>query len=95
MFQDVTLGADGMHHTWEILIMLLIAFLLGLLLGYFVWRRYKKLYLNQQNINANLRSKLTDMEKDFASLRYKLDEADKDATAFQSRIKGLESDNIA
>ncbi|MFN4081582.1 MAG: hypothetical protein ACK4NS_11835 [Saprospiraceae bacterium] len=42
MFKNITLGPDFTTHTFEILIMLLGAFLLGLWLGWLLWSKYKK-----------------------------------------------------
>lgn len=42
MFRNITLGPDFTTHTFEILIMLSGAFLLGLWLGWLLWSKYKK-----------------------------------------------------
>lgn len=59
MFKNITLGPDFTTHTFEILIMLLGAFLLGLWLGWLLWSKYQKeaerLRLDLQSLeSANL-----------------------------------------
>ncbi|MFT4761580.1 MAG: putative flap endonuclease-1-like 5' DNA nuclease [Saprospiraceae bacterium] len=96
MFQDITKG-PGLEsystYTWEILLMLLVAFLLGLLLGYLLWHRYKSQVSELEDENARLQSRLSDMEKDRASIRYAHDELEKDNNARKVRVRSLEADN--
>lgn len=96
MFQDITQG-PGLEsystYTWEILIMLLVAFLLGLLTGYLLWYRYKTRVGELEDENARLQSRLSDLEKDHASLRYKNDELEKDKNGHLAKIRTLEADN--
>jgi predicted flap endonuclease-1-like 5' DNA nuclease len=67
------------QHTWEILIMLLGAFLLGLWLGWILWSRYKQLY-EKQALDLNSLALTTE------TLRAEL-------TALQSRTVHSETDN--
>ena len=96
MFQDITKG-PGLEsystYTWEILIMLLVAFLLGLLLGYLLWHRYKTRVGELELENERLQSRFSDLEKDHASLRYKYTELEKNYNAGLSKIRILDADN--
>jgi len=76
----------------EILIMLLVAFLLGLWLGYMLWHKYRQMYLDLQAENNRMHAKLTDLEKDFASLKYQHDELEKDNKAHRNKIRSLDAD---
>lgn len=67
-------------------------FLLGLLLGYFLWQKYKELVAGLERENANLKAKLIDMEKDNASLRYSLNETEKELAALKASLRTCESD---
>ncbi len=79
-------------HTGEILIMLIVAFLLGLLLGYLLWHRYKKMNVALQADYDKLKAKYTELEKDHASLKYQHDQLDKDNKALRSKVRSLEAD---
>lgn len=68
------------------------AFLLGLLLGYILWQKYKELVEDFERQNANLRAKVTDMEKDNASLRYSVDETEKELAASKASLRTCKSD---
>ncbi len=95
MFQDITQGpgaASFSTYTWEILIMLTVAFLLGLLLGYILWYRYRKMFLELQAEFDRLKALHTDLEKEHASLRYKADALDVEVHHFKDRILHLEAD---
>ncbi len=95
MFENTFQGPGAgtyMDHTWEILLMLLVAFLLGLLLGYILWYKWRKLYLELQADYDRLKAQHVDLERDHASLRYKLEEQEKDLTASHRKIVSLEGD---
>lgn len=79
-------------HTGEILIMLIVAFLIGLLLGYLLWYHYKKKNDALQADYDKLKAKHTELEKDHASLKYQHDQLDKDNKALRSRVRSLEAD---
>ncbi len=79
-------------HTLEILLMLLVAFLLGLLLGYILWFKWQKLY-NELNAEHNrLKTVLLELEKDHVGLKYKLEESEKENTNLRHKIMSLEGD---
>ena len=79
-------------HTVEILSMLLVAFLLGILLGYIIWYKWRRMYLDLQAEHERLAAQHRDLEKDHASLRYKVEELEKESTDKGRRIMSLEGD---
>ncbi len=81
-----------MTHTIEILTMLLIAFLLGVLLGYIIWYKWRRLYSELQGEHERLSAQHVELEKEHASLRYKADELDKSNRERRTRISSLEGD---
>ncbi len=95
MFQDITQGPGHLGataHTGEILIMLLVAFLLGLLLGYILWYRWRKLYLELETEHERLKAQHLDLEKDHASMRYKVEQAEKENATLHNKVRSLEGD---
>ncbi|RMF29062.1 MAG: DUF4332 domain-containing protein [Bacteroidetes bacterium] len=98
MFENITQEGPGIAsaatHTWEIIIMLLVAALIGLLLGYVLWSRFRSMYLDMKAQNERLHSKLTDLEKEHASLKYKHDELEKDNNGLRAKIRSLEADKV-
>lgn len=98
MFENTFQGPGAgtyMDHTWEILLMLLVAFLLGLLLGYILWYKWRKLYLELQAEYDRLKAIHLDLEKDHASLRYKSEEQVKEINASHKKVMSLEGDIMA
>lgn len=98
MFENTFQGPGAgtyMDHTWEILLMLLVAFLLGLLLGYILWYKWRKLYLELQAEYDRLKAIHLDLEKDHASLRYKSEEQEKEINVSHKKIVSLEGDIMA
>jgi predicted flap endonuclease-1-like 5' DNA nuclease len=73
--------------------LLLLAFLLGLLLGWIIWGRYRKMAVKAQQERDDYHARLTDMDKNYASLKYKYDELEKDSSGYKSTINKLEADN--
>jgi predicted flap endonuclease-1-like 5' DNA nuclease/cell division protein FtsB len=73
--------------------LLLLAFLLGLLLGWIIWGRYRKMAMEAQKERDDYHARFTDMEKNYASLKYKYDELEKDSSGYKSTINKLEADN--
>lgn len=92
LFQD-TSGAVTGSHSIDIFLMVFVAFLLGLLLGYLLWHHFKAKHDELENKYNGLHSRHTDLEKDHASLKYKHDELEKDNKAHRSRVRSLEADN--
>ena len=98
MFENTFQGPGAgtyMDHTWEILLMLLVAFLLGLLLGYILWYKWRKLYLELQAEYDRLKAIHLDLEKDHASLRYKSEEQEKEIKISHKKVMSLEGDIMA
>lgn len=79
-------------HTFEILTMVIVSFLLGLLLGYILWYKWRRMYVDLQSEHERLSALHRDLEKDHASLRYKADELDKDNSSLRQKVMSLEGD---
>lgn len=98
MFENTFQGPGAgtyMDHTWEILLMLLVAFLLGLLLGYILWYKWRKLYLELQTEYERLKAKHLDLEQQHAALRYKCDELENNLNSCHKRVTSLDGDIMA
>ena len=98
MFQDITQGPGNLtytDHTIEILLMLLVAFLLGLLLGYILWSKWQKLHNELQAEHERLKALHLQLEKDHASLRYRCEELEKENDKLHRKVMGLEGDVTA
>lgn len=81
--------------TLFLLLALLGAFLLGLLLGYILWHKYKGMVAEVEAEKAKLNAKLTDLEKDHASLRYSFEEAQKSRDTARAALRSCEADKGA
>lgn len=95
MFENTFQGPGAgtyTSHTLEILIMLLVAFLLGLLLGYILWSRYKRMYSDLKAEHDALKSAHLELEKDHASLRYQLEQAQNDNATLKQKVRSFEAD---
>ena len=79
-------------HTMEILLMLLVAFALGLLLGYILWSRYRNLYMELEEEHGKLKNLHTELEKDHASLRYKAEQLEQENETLKKKNRSLEAD---
>lgn len=62
MFQTIFQSPDGAAHTFEILIMWLVSGLLGLLIGYVIWRLRPREYLALKKQIRDLTARLRDRE---------------------------------
>ncbi len=85
---------------WWLLAML-VPLLIGLLLGYLIWSRYKKMVNQIQKerdkeiaARKEKEKEITTLKTDLAGLRYQLDEIKKDNTALRASINSLEGDKI-
>jgi len=95
MFQNISQGPGAgtySNYTIEILIMLLVAFLLGLLFAYLLWHRYKSMNVELQAHNEKQKHKLGELGKDHASLKYQFGELEKDNNGHKAKIRSLEAD---
>lgn len=81
-------------HTLAVLLMLLGAFLLGLLLGYLLWYGYKKLVAGLEADKTQMHNTIVNLEKEIASLKYLLDEAEKDKAALRLSLNNCEADKV-
>lgn len=62
MFQSIFQSPDGATHTLEILIMWLVAGLIGLLIGYLIWRLRPREYLGLKKQIRDLTARLRELE---------------------------------
>lgn len=95
MFENTFQGPGAgtyLDHTLEILIMLLVAFLLGLLLGYILWQKWRKLYLDLDAEHNRLKSAHVELEKEHAGLQYRLEQSEHDNATHRRKISSLEGD---
>ncbi len=95
MFENTFQGPGTgtyVDHTIEILLMLLVAALLGLLLGYILWHKWHKLYHELNAEHDRLKATHLNLEKEHVGLRYQLEESEKDNSAHRRKITLLEGD---
>lgn len=95
MFENTLQGPGNgtyVDHTFEILLMLLVAFLLGLLLGYILWSKWKKLYLELEAEHNRLKTAHVELEKEHTSLQYKLEQCETENANQRRKISSLEGD---
>ncbi len=85
---------------WWLLAMLL-PLLLGILIGYLLWGRYKRMVdaanrelAAEKAAHEKAHQEVTSLKKELASLRYDLDEIQKDNRALRASISSLEGDKI-
>lgn len=107
--QDIRLGpgtATYTQHTWEILIMLLGAFLLGIWLGWILWNKYKqeaeKLRLDNQSLKitsdalstelTTLKAKYTAIETDNSNLAAQIVSLNRNNSNLRERITLMETE---
>lgn len=96
--QNPTIGpGTGTYasHTFEILLMLLGAFLLGLWLGWLLWAKYKALVEAAQAETANLRATATGLTADLEMSRKRTADSDADNATLRSRIDLLNDENAS
>lgn len=72
----------------------LISFLLGLLLGWWLWAKYKSEVEKYERELADLKKRHTDLEAEFNGLKYKLDEAEKDKDGLRVSLGKCEADKM-
>lgn len=81
-----------MSHTIEVLIWLTVAFLLGLLTGYIIWYKWRRMYLDMQREHERLSAQHRELEKEQTSLKYKYEELEKDFNIRRTKVSALEGD---
>lgn len=79
---------------WYWLLFSLIAFLLGLLLGWWLWYKYRQRTVELEEEVASLKRRLTESEDNTTSLQYKLDELHKSELAVKQKLSRCEGDNV-
>ncbi len=79
---------------WYWLLFSLVSFLLGLLLGWWLWYKYRRRVTELEEEVADLKRRLTECEDNTTSLQYKLDELHKSEKDLQNRLNRSEGDNI-
>lgn len=77
---------------WKILGMFLAAMLLGLLLGWLIWGRYRKMVAEVERERDSWHAKYTDLEKDHASMKYEYEKMEKEVGSMRSEIGKCEAD---
>ncbi len=81
-----------MSHTLEVCLWLLIAFLLGVLLGYIIWYKWRRMYLELQREHERLSTQHRNLEKEHSELKYKYEELEKDFQKKRTKVSALEGD---
>lgn len=77
---------------WKIIGMFLAALLLGLLLGWLIWSRYRRMVAEAERERDSWHAKHTDLEKDHASLKYELEKQQAEVGSMRSAIGKCEAD---
>lgn len=65
-------------HTFEILVMVVVAFLLGLWLGYFLWNRWRQEYLAKNSSHEILLNRHKKLEIDYSDIKARLAKCEED-----------------
>ena len=81
-----------LSHTIEVVSWLLVAFALGLLTGYIIWYKWRRMYLELQREHERLSAQHRDLEKEHKNLQYKYEELEKDFNKRRTRVSALEGD---
>lgn len=79
-------------HTMEILLMLVVAFALGVLLGYILWSRFRNMFKELEVEHGRLKNLHTELEKEHASLRYKAEQLEQENSTLHKKNQSLEAD---
>jgi len=72
----------------------LLSFLLGLLLGWWLWSRFKGMVADLEAEVASWKKRHTDLEAELNGLKYKLDEAQKDKDGLRVSLNKCEADRM-
>ncbi len=68
------------------------AFLLGLLLGWWLWYQYRQRTLELEEELKNLRIKYGELEKDYAGLKYQIEEVNKENGSLRASLHQCDAD---
>lgn len=74
------------------IVMFLVAILLGVILGWILWGRFRSRMLKAEAERDDYHKRFTDLEKEYSSLKYAHDELTREAGTFRSHIGNLEAD---
>jgi predicted flap endonuclease-1-like 5' DNA nuclease len=94
--QNITLGPGTgtfASHTFEILVMLLGAFLLGLWLGWVLWAKYKQLVARLQTEKDSLQASLSQVNVEMHALKDRFAYVDRERAELQIRVQALDQEN--
>ncbi|WP_235296880.1 helix-hairpin-helix domain-containing protein [Portibacter marinus] len=72
---------------WLVLLSWLLPFLLGLLLGYAIWARYKKMKENLEEEVKKLKSKISELEAELADCRHHHTELDSEIAMLKGQLR--------
>ncbi len=72
----------------------LIAFGLGLLLGYWLWYKYRSLSVQLEKDLKQEHDRYVNLETEFASLKYKYDELEKEKNTLRASLNQCEGDRV-
>lgn len=95
MFENTFQGPGSgtyANHTMEILLMLLVAFALGLLLGYILWYRYRRMHAELDAEHKRLKEMHLELEKNHASLRYQAEQLEEENKSLKQKARSLDAD---
>jgi len=79
---------------WLWLLFSLIAFLLGLLLGWWLWYKYRRRVTELEEEVASLKRRLADCEDNTSQLQYRIDELEKTEKDLRQKLSRAEGDNL-
>jgi predicted flap endonuclease-1-like 5' DNA nuclease/cell division protein FtsB len=94
--QNITLGPGTgtfTQHTFEILTMLLGAFLLGLWLGWILWAKYKQIAERLQTDKDSLQASLSALNIEIHTLRDRFAYVDRERESLALRVQNLDNEN--
>jgi predicted flap endonuclease-1-like 5' DNA nuclease len=94
--QNVTLGPGTgtfASHTFEILVMLLGAFLLGLWLGWVLWARYRQEADRLRIDNTSLQASVNTLTAELGTLQNRLTAIDTERSNLDLRVRDLDAEN--
>ena len=81
-----------MSHTIEVLVWLSVSLLIGVLLGYIVWYKWRRLYHDLHAEHEDLSAKHRDLDKEHKDLNYKHEKLEADFNKRRIRVSALEGD---
>ncbi|MCB9294756.1 MAG: hypothetical protein H6559_16785 [Lewinellaceae bacterium] len=89
MFQNAFQSPDGATHTLEILIIWLVAGLLGLLIGYVIWRWRPREFINLKNKIKELTARLRELDAANSRLQIANEKLAAESADWKAKYEGL------